>query len=167
MLDICCGDSYILEHISEFIDNYLGVDNNEALPEIIEQLDGDLNVYAMAISGVPLSQYIKFIEFAEEEFDPKEYLIVVVGNDFDESLCSYKRKQGTYCFDENFELQIKFFITLLFILIICLDLFEIKDFGAPFVNALIFSFVKGLIVPLVSLYGIPLRVVIGISSIKS
>ena len=32
--------------------------------------------------------------------------VVVVGNDFDESLCSYKRKQGTYCFDENFELQI-------------------------------------------------------------
>ena len=30
---------------------------------------------------------------------------------------------------KNFELQIKFFITLLFILIICLDLFEIKDFG--------------------------------------
>ena len=28
MLDICCGDSYILEHISEFIDDYLGVDNN-------------------------------------------------------------------------------------------------------------------------------------------
>ncbi len=24
MLDICCGDSYILEHISEFIDDYFG-----------------------------------------------------------------------------------------------------------------------------------------------
>ncbi len=29
MLDICCGDSYILEHINEFIDDYLGVDNND------------------------------------------------------------------------------------------------------------------------------------------
>ena len=29
MLDICCGDSYILEHISEFIDDYFGIDNNE------------------------------------------------------------------------------------------------------------------------------------------
>ena len=28
MLDICCGDSYILEHISEYVDDYLGVDNN-------------------------------------------------------------------------------------------------------------------------------------------
>ena len=29
MLDICCGDGYILEHINEFIDGYLGVDNND------------------------------------------------------------------------------------------------------------------------------------------
>ena len=28
MLDICCGDSYVLEYISEFVDDYLGVDNN-------------------------------------------------------------------------------------------------------------------------------------------
>ena len=28
MLDICCGDSYILEHISEYVDDYLGIDNN-------------------------------------------------------------------------------------------------------------------------------------------
>ena len=29
MLDICCGDSYILDHINEFIDDYLGVDSND------------------------------------------------------------------------------------------------------------------------------------------
>ena len=29
MLDICCGDSYVLEHINEFVDDYLGVDNND------------------------------------------------------------------------------------------------------------------------------------------
>ena len=29
MLDICCGDSYILEHVNEFVDDYLGIDNNE------------------------------------------------------------------------------------------------------------------------------------------
>ena len=29
MLDICCGDSFILEYISEYIDDYLGIDNNE------------------------------------------------------------------------------------------------------------------------------------------
>ncbi len=29
VLDICCGDSYILEYIHEYIDDYLGVDNND------------------------------------------------------------------------------------------------------------------------------------------
>ena len=29
MLDICCGDSFILDYISEYIDDYLGVDSNE------------------------------------------------------------------------------------------------------------------------------------------
>ncbi len=29
MLDLCCGDSYILEYIGEFIDDYMGIDNNE------------------------------------------------------------------------------------------------------------------------------------------
>ncbi len=29
MLDICCGDSYILEYINEFVDDYLGIDDND------------------------------------------------------------------------------------------------------------------------------------------
>ena len=29
MLDICCGDSHILEHINEFVEDYLGLDNND------------------------------------------------------------------------------------------------------------------------------------------
>ena len=29
MLDVCWGDSLILDYISEYIDDYLGVDNNE------------------------------------------------------------------------------------------------------------------------------------------
>ena len=29
MLDICCGDSFILEYVHEYVDDYLGVDSNE------------------------------------------------------------------------------------------------------------------------------------------
>ena len=29
MLDICCGDSFILNHVSDYVTDYLGVDNNE------------------------------------------------------------------------------------------------------------------------------------------
>ena len=28
MLDICCGDGHILEHINEFVTEYIGIDNN-------------------------------------------------------------------------------------------------------------------------------------------
>ena len=29
MLDICCGDGHILEHVNEFITEYMGLDNND------------------------------------------------------------------------------------------------------------------------------------------
>jgi len=29
MLDLCCGDSHVLEYINEFVEDYLGVDNND------------------------------------------------------------------------------------------------------------------------------------------
>ena len=29
MLDICCGDGHILEHVNEFISEYIGIDNND------------------------------------------------------------------------------------------------------------------------------------------
>jgi len=29
MLDICCGDSYILEYINGFVDDYMGIDSND------------------------------------------------------------------------------------------------------------------------------------------
>ena len=34
MLDICCGDSFVLEYLSEFLDDYLGIDNN---PKYLKQ----------------------------------------------------------------------------------------------------------------------------------
>ena len=29
MLDLCSGDSFVLKYISEYIHDYIGVDNNE------------------------------------------------------------------------------------------------------------------------------------------
>ena len=28
VLDLCCGDSYILDYVEEYIDDYMGYDNN-------------------------------------------------------------------------------------------------------------------------------------------
>ena len=90
------GDSYVAA---------MEIDNEESIGELITQIDSDLTVYQLGVSGVPLSQYMKMIDFALSEFNPKEFLVVVVGNDFDESLCSYRIKEGTWCFDDNMDLK--------------------------------------------------------------
>ena len=78
--------------------------NEDSMGEVI-QLQSGLKVYQLGVSGVPLSQYIQMIKFVKREFSPKHFAIVVVGNDFDESLCSYRVKEGTWCFDDNFDLK--------------------------------------------------------------
>jgi len=78
--------------------------NIDTFGEIIQSENSDLKVYQFGVSGIPLSQYIQMIKYAEREFSPKYYAIAVVGNDFDESLCNYRIKEGTWCFDENLDL---------------------------------------------------------------
>ena len=41
-------------------------------------------MYAVALSGAPLSQYLAYAKF-EDEFDPTRYVFVIIENDFDES----------------------------------------------------------------------------------
>ena len=36
MLDLCSGDSFILKYVSEFIDEYIGIDNNEKVSKKIK-----------------------------------------------------------------------------------------------------------------------------------
>lgn len=43
-------------------------------------------VYSFAFSGAPLSQYLAWIKYARETFQPDAYVVNVVGNDFDQSL---------------------------------------------------------------------------------
>tara|TARA_Y100000741_G_C18226141_1_gene547900 strand:- start:330 stop:1403 length:1074 start_codon:yes stop_codon:yes gene_type:complete len=89
------GDSFI---------EAVQIKNEDTIGEIITKKSQNITVYQMGIGGVPLSQYIKMLHFAEKEFSPKEYIFVIVGNDFDESLCEVRVKEGTWCFNENYEL---------------------------------------------------------------
>ena len=93
---VVVGDSYV---------EAMQVDDRSTVTAKIASADTNLSVYSLGISGVPLSQYIEYIKFAEREFQPKAYVIVVVGNDFDESLCAFRRKDGIHCYDENFKKQ--------------------------------------------------------------
>ena len=83
------GDSYV---------EAMQVDKARGLTAILNNSDiGE--AYNVAISGAALSQYVAFVKLAELEFNPKAYVIVVVGNDFDESLCSVRPKPGLHCYE--------------------------------------------------------------------
>ena len=89
------GDSYV---------EAVQVKNEDSFPEVISKKNKGKIVYQLGIPGVALSQYIQMIKFSEKEFSPTHYIITIVGNDFDESLCKYKQKLGTWCYDKNFKL---------------------------------------------------------------
>ena len=77
------------------------------LERVIRAKDNQKETYQMGVSGVALSQYIKMVAYAKNNYAPDSFVIVIVGNDFDEALCNYRIKLGTWCFDENFELIFK------------------------------------------------------------
>jgi hypothetical protein len=53
--------------------------------------------YNVAVSGAPLSQYLAFAGWSVSEFEPRALVFVVVGNDFDESLCDLRPHEGMHC----------------------------------------------------------------------
>jgi predicted MPP superfamily phosphohydrolase len=83
------------------------IKNEDTFGEIITKLKPSLNVYQMGVSGIALPQYLKMLQFADNEFYAKHYIISIVSNDFNESICDYKMKEGTWCFNKNFELEFK------------------------------------------------------------
>ena len=54
-------------------------------------LERRVRVYSLGMSGAPLSEYLGYAEFARLRFEPQWLVVVVVGNDFDESLRQYRR----------------------------------------------------------------------------
>jgi hypothetical protein len=53
-------------------------------------------VYSFGASGAPLSQYLVWSRYAVEKYRPAGLVILVVGNDFDESLGRYGEKVGMH-----------------------------------------------------------------------
>ena len=92
------GDSYV---------EAAQIANSDTVGEVLRAKGNQKEIYQMGVSGVPLSQYIKMAAYANNNYEPDRFVIVIVGNDFDESLCDYRVKLGTWCFDENFELIFK------------------------------------------------------------
>ena len=56
-------------------------------------------VYAFGASGAALSQYLMWADMARQRYRPAGLVVVVVGNDFHESLLAYKQAPGFHYFE--------------------------------------------------------------------
>lgn len=97
-LAVVIGDSYV---------EAMQVSNADSLSG---QLDGMLgnqkNIYNIGFSGSPLSQYLAFAKFAQNEFSPQNYVFLIISNDFDESLLEFKNSPGFFYYNKKDELEL-------------------------------------------------------------
>lgn len=83
------GDSYV---------EALQVDFDKSFHALLRQeLEETTDVIAVGHSGAPLSQYYQLTQYVEQKFNPDFYIVNVVHNDFDESLCKIKNISGWRC----------------------------------------------------------------------
>jgi hypothetical protein len=52
--------------------------------------------YAFAQSGAPLSQYVAYADYACTHYHPDRMVVSIVGNDFDESVVTHRKRNGFF-----------------------------------------------------------------------
>lgn len=87
------GDSYVEALMVPFARTGQGL--------LSQELKGRARVYSFAKSGAPLSQYLGYAQWAHAIFRPARLIIVIVGNDYDESLLKYKDSPGFHYFQQR------------------------------------------------------------------
>jgi hypothetical protein len=80
------GDSYVEAVMVPFRDTFHG--------RLAADIAPHARVYSLAASGAPLSQYVMWAKEARERWKASALAVVVVGNDFDESLATVKAGPG-------------------------------------------------------------------------
>ena len=84
------GDSYVEAVQVPFEKTFFNI--------LDESLGNEYKVYSFGFSGAPLSQYLKWAEFAIQNFDVKYLIFNVVSNDFYESIYEWKDSPGFHYF---------------------------------------------------------------------
>lgn len=87
------GDSYVEAFMVPYYQTCAG--------RLAETLLPAIRVYSFGLSGSPLSQYLTFAKYARDAFHPDGLVIVVVRNDYDESLLKYATLPGYHYFVER------------------------------------------------------------------
>lgn len=87
------GDSYVEAAMVPYAATMHG--------RLARELKDQWRVYSFAMSGAPLSQYLAYARYARDEFRPVKIIVVIVGNDFDESLLKYKASGGFHYFADD------------------------------------------------------------------
>src|SRR5437764_11165708 len=87
------GDSFVEAH---------EVDAGKSAAELLHaSLRGSGRVYSFGISGAPLSEYLAYADWARVNFRPDAIAVVIIANDFDESLLKYKDEPRLHYFAES------------------------------------------------------------------
>jgi len=87
------GDSYVEAAMVPYGETMQG--------RLARRAGPDMRVYSFAASGAPLSQYLVWAKEARSRWKAEALAILVVGNDFDESLAAYKTGPGFHHYVEN------------------------------------------------------------------
>lgn len=84
-----------------FVEALMVPDTETVQARLARAAKGDARVYSFGISDAPLSHYLAEAAYAHRTFHPNAYVIVVVANDFDESLLKYKNIAGQYYYRDS------------------------------------------------------------------
>jgi hypothetical protein len=82
------GDSYVEALRVPFAETLTG--------RLQSKLGKSGRAYAFAQSGVPLTQYVAYARHACAIYRPQRLVVVIVGNDFDESVYDRRRRDGIF-----------------------------------------------------------------------
>ena len=84
------GDSYVEAAMVPFRRTCAG--------RLATMLEPAARVYAFGMTGAPLSQYLAWARHARDAYRPDGLLIIVIDNDYDQSLIEYHRQEGYHHF---------------------------------------------------------------------
>lgn len=87
------GDSYVEAAMVPFGQTCAG--------RLAWNLAGTARVYPFGVSGSPLSQYLAFAAYARDTFRPDGLAVVIIDNDYDESLLERRPVHGFHYFVEG------------------------------------------------------------------